>query len=313
MAGMVEPSPQAALPVQPGADPGCGPVLVLGGSGLVGAHLVRALAAAGVEVHATTRAQAPPPDLAALARWHCGPGFALEHGDGPWPDLPMLASAGPLAPLPAWLQRIAPPRLRRLVALGSTSEAGKRDSPDPAERALAVRLLQAQAGLAAACERRGIAWTLLRPTLIWGDGRDRNLSRLAAIARCWRWLPLPTGARGGRQPIHARQVAAALAAGLACREAAGRVLDLPGAETLPYREMARRVAAAVAPPGRVVALPGLVWTARAAAVLGLARRDLAAALARCRDDLVFDRAPARELLGLADEPFRPAAEDFPHA
>ncbi|MBX3726518.1 MAG: NAD-dependent epimerase/dehydratase family protein [Xanthomonadales bacterium] len=306
---MDEPSPQPALAVQPAR----GPVLVLGGSGLVGAHLVRQLAAAGVPVHATTRASAPPPALANLAHWHCGPAFSLETGEGPWPDLPMLASAGPLAALPGWLRRVAPSNLQRLVALGSTSEAGKRDSPDPAERALAARLHAAQEDLATTCDPRHIAWTVLRPTLIWGDGRDRNLSRLAALARRLPCLPVPTGARGGRQPIHARQVATAVAAAMATDHAAGRALDLPGAETMPYHEMARRVAAAVAPPGRVCALPGLVWTARVAAAFGLAGRDLAAVLARCRQDLVFDRAPARALLGLRDEPFRPTAEDFPGA
>lgn len=304
---MDEPSPQAAPPVQP-ID---GPVLVLGATGLVGNHLLRRLAGAGVTVHATTRSAAPPPALAALAHWHCGPAFALEDGTGPWPDLPVLASAGPLAPLSDWLERTPRSRLRRLVALGSTSEAGKRGSLDPAERALAERLHQAQDRLATLCGQRGIAWTVLRPTLIWGDGRDRNLSRLAALARRWRCLPLPTRALGGRQPIHAREVAAALVAALSSRDVHDCALDLPGGETLAYREMARRVAAAVAPPGRVVELPGLAPAARAAAALGLVPAALAAALARTREPLVFDRGPARRLLGLDDLPFRPTPADFP--
>lgn len=304
---MDEPSPHSTPAVQPVERA----VLVLGGSGLVGSRLVRQLAAAGLEVHATTRAPAPPPALAALARWHCGAGFALDKGEGPWPDLPLLASAGPLAPLPAWLRRVAPARLRRLVALGSTSATGKRDSADPGERALAERLAQAEAELAEACTAAGVAWTLLRPTLIWGDGRDRNLSRLAGIARRWRFVPLPTGARGGRQPIHAREVAAAMRAALERPALAGRALDLPGAEVVDYATMARRVAAAVAPPGRLLPLPGLLAAARLAARLGLAPASLAAVVARCRIDLVFDRAPARALLGLVDEPFAPAAADFP--
>lgn len=287
------------------------PVLVLGGTGLVGSHLVRRLVAAGVPVHATTRAPTPPPALASLAEWHCGPAYALEHGKGPWPDLPVLASAGPLVALPGWLRRTAPAQLRRVVALGSTSETGKRGSLDPGEQALAARLLGAQEDLVAACTERSIAWTVLRPTLIWGDGRDRNLSRLAALARRWRWLPLPTRALGGRQPIHAREVASAMASALHCLAVYGCTLDLPGSETLPYREMARRVVGAVLPVSLVLPIPGLIYIARLAASLGICSISLAAALSRTRSDLVFDRELVRAALSLTDEPFAPTALDFP--
>jgi nucleoside-diphosphate-sugar epimerase len=308
---MGEPSPQAAAVVQPAAPPGA--LLVLGGTGLVGAHLLAQLAAGGQLAHATTRAAAPPPALRDLARWSCGPAFDLDAGAGPWPAATTVLSAGPLAALADWLQRRRPAGLVRLVALGSTSAATKQASVDPAERALAATLQDAEARLAAYGRAAGVAWTVLRPTLIWGDGRDRNLSRLAALARRRGLLLLPGHATGLRQPIRAAEVAAALRAALAHPDSAGRVLDLPGGETLPYDEMCRRLVAALAPPARVWRLRGLPLAAavRLAARRGWMAPATAAALLRMGEDLVFDPAPAARLLGLPMAPFRPRPGDFP--
>jgi nucleoside-diphosphate-sugar epimerase len=307
---MGEPSPQPGASVQPPAPPDT--VLVLGASGLVGAHVLTLLAAAGIPAWATSRSP-PPPALAALAQWHCGSGFALERGDGPWPVAHTVLSAGPLAALADWLQRQRPAGLQRLVALGSTSALAKQASGDPAERALAATLLDAEARLAAYCDRAGVAWTVLRPTLIWGDGRDRNLSRLAALARRRGILLLPGNAIGLRQPIHAADVAAAMLAALDRPLSVGRVLDLPGGETLRYDQMCRRLAAAVAPPGRVWRLRGLPLAAlvRCAARIGLVAPATAAAVVRMGQDLVFDPAPAARALGVRPPGFRPVQADFP--
>ena len=62
---------------------------------------------------------------------------------------------------------------------------------------------------------RGIACTVFRPTLIYGAGTDRSLAPIARFARRWRVLPVPLGANGLRQPVHARDLAAACVAVLA--------------------------------------------------------------------------------------------------
>lgn len=308
---MVEPSPQAAAVVQPPAP--SGDLLVLGGTGLVGSHLLAQLAGAPRRVHATTRAAAPPPALARLAQWHCGPGLALERGSGPWPAATTLLSAGPLAALADWLPRHGPAGLNRVVALGSTSIVAKQASADPAERALAATLARAEAALAAHCDGAGIAWTVLRPTLIWGDGRDRNLSRLAALARRRGLLLLPGHATGLRQPIRAGEVAAAMLAALGRTASCGRALDLPGGETLAYDAMCRRLVAVAAPRARVVRLRGLPLASvvRLAARVGLLAPSTAAALARMGQNLVFDPAPALQVLGWQPTGFSPQPGDFP--
>lgn len=286
--------------------------LLFGGTGLVGAALLRQAARGTLRVEAITRAAQPPAELAGLARWHCGEDFDLQDGRGPWPAARLVLSAGPLDGFAQWLSRAPLDGIERVVALGSTSVHTKQASPDAEERALAARLRHAESVLAERCERAGIAWTVLRPTLIWGDGRDRNVSRLARLAKRYRGLALPAFARGLRQPIHAGDVAAAMLAAVGRSESAGRCLDLPGGEVLTYLDMARRIVAAMAPRGRVVLLPGALvrTTVRLAARLGLLEPAARAVVERMAEDLVFDTVPARVALGIEPDGFRPTAADF---
>ena len=57
-----------------------------------------------------------------------------------WPAVDTAICLGPLDAFAAWLQRQPATGLRRVIALSSMSAESKRESPDPAERALAVLL-----------------------------------------------------------------------------------------------------------------------------------------------------------------------------
>ena len=98
-------------------------------------------------------------------------------------------------------------------------------------------LRDSEARLHAAASARGVAASVLRPTLVYGAGRDRTVSRLAAIARRLGWLPVPRGATGLRQPVHVDDLAAAAVAACDAPAASGMDYDLPGGETLAWREM----------------------------------------------------------------------------
>jgi nucleoside-diphosphate-sugar epimerase len=280
--------------------------LVFGLSGQVGAAFAQALGATDPPcVAPSRRTRAPQPGV----RWvEAG----LADFVAPAAGLVAIASLGPLDAFADWLER-SPVAPARVVALGSTSVHGKRDSPDPAERALALALRTAERRLAAIAAERGVALTVLRPTLIYGNGRDHSLSRLVALARRWRWLPLPAGARGLRQPVHVEDVATAV---LAClREPRPRpgFFDLPGGETLPFGEMVDRALAAGAPGARRLSLPMPLFRL-GLGVLGWLGRAPGAGrgfLARVGQDLVYDGGPARAALGHAPRGFRPGATAFP--
>lgn len=281
--------------------------LVFGGSGQIGRALLPRLLDAGWRVRAVSRQPS-----AALPRL---PGLTWQAGDlAHLPALPVeaqaIVSAGPLDLFAQWLPRV--PAGVRVVAFGSTSVHAKRASPDPHERALAARLQAAEHRLAARAADEGRAITLLRPTLIYGRGGDRSLSAIAALARRFGHVVLPTAAQGLRQPVHADDLADAALAALARALPGWHAFDLPGGEALPYREMVQRVLATLQPPPRLHALPLPLFLAalRAAQALGIARALGPAAVRRMREDLVFDPQPARAALGYAPRPFAPQPGQF---
>lgn len=276
--------------------------LVFGGTGQIGAPLLPLLHDAGWQVVAVSRE--PRPDQPGV-RWLTG-GF--DHCD----DLPVhvdaIFSLGPLDRFAAWYAR-GDVQTPRVIAFGSTSVDTKIASADAYERDLVHRLQSGEASVLATARERGAAATLLRPTLVYGAGRDQTLTRIAAIAGKLGFFVLPGGATGRRQPVHVEDLASAALAVVDAQATAGRAYALPGGETLPYRDMVARTLAAMAPPARLIEVPsavfrGALWLARLAGRMG-GLSD--AAIDRMRQDLVFDAAPARTDFGYAPRPFTPDA------
>lgn len=273
-------------------------VLVLGASGQVGGALLALLKQTGVELLAVSRQ--PRPAEAGVTWLH-----------GSLEDMPALPagvdtwiSVGPLDAFAAWVGQSGQQRPLRVVALSSTGRNDKAASPDAEELDLARRLRDAEDSLFAGEPARVV--TVLRPTLLYGSGRDRSLTRLVSIARRARLLPLPATATGLRQPVHVDDVARAIVDCLEAPASFGRTFDLPGGEALPFIEMIRRTLERHAPDARVWLLPGWLFAAMAgfARVLGLslAGRGVLARLAR---DQIADAKPAAQAFGYAPRRFTP--------
>lgn len=279
--------------------------LVFGASGQIGAPLLDRLRDGGWNIVAMSRNAHGD-----------APGLAWKRGDfANMPGLPervdVVFSCGPLDAFARWYaeSRIAAPRI---VAFGSTSAMTKHDSEDEHERDLVRRLLGAEAELFAASEQRDAAATMLRPTLVYGRGRDATLSRIAALARRHGRFLLPRRANGLRQPVHVGDLADAAFAASQSAAAQGRAYDLPGGETLPYRDMVKRVLDCLEPPAGLAELPMPLFRValRVARSRGIARDLTDAAVQRMREDLVFDAEPARRDFGYAPRAFAPTADMF---
>ncbi len=135
----------------------------------------------------------------------------------------------------------------------------------------------------------------VRPTMIYGSPRDRNVHRVILFARRWRILPLPDGGGARIQPIHYADLAAATAS-LLETDATG-VVDAGGPEAITLAAAARAIVDALAMPVLLVPVP-------VAAALPLARlmdRALgsrwAERLERTRDERVVDNARVLALTG----------------
>ena len=280
-------------------------VLVFGGSGQLGQALIARLTAAGWSVAAVSRR---PQSGDGPVRWLEG---ALEQPPVLPAGLGVIFSCGPLDLFSQWYAG-SKTDCRRIVAFGSTSMHVKRTAEDPGERDLAARLQEAEQRLFQTAAARAAAATVLRPTLIYGAGRDHNLTRIATLASRTRFFPLPRGATGLRQPVHVDDLAAGALSAAESAPTHGRGYDLPGGETLTYRQMVARTLAALSPAPSLIELPAPLFrlaqtTARAA---GYLQGMPAGAIARMREDLVFDPAPAARDFGYAPREFRPTADMF---
>jgi len=268
-------------------------ILVFGASGAIGRFVLPLLA---------TDHRVLPVSRQARPGWICAD---LNDPAATWPDAEIALSLGPLDAFASWLERRPMGGLRRIVAMSSMSAQTKRDSPDPAERALAQRLRDAESRLREAACARDIAWTIFRPTLIYGAGIDKTLAPLARFARRWRVLPVPFGASGLRQPVHAADLAAACRAVISQPATFGKDYELGGGERLRFDAMVRRVREAI--PGFVLPLP---IPLTALHLLARPARIAPGALARLRIDLIAVNADAIREFDYSPRPFR-AGEILP--
>lgn len=283
---------------------------LLGASSLVGECVMPLLIHAGGHTFAFSR---KPPDWKREGgvTWLQLPGPFLGHSK----DLRIKTwlCVAPIWILPQYFPMIEAYGASRVVALSSTSLFVKDDSSDPGEQDIARHLAEGEHALRAWAENRGVEWVILRPTLIYGLGRDKNIVEIARFVRRCGCFPLMGRAMGLRQPIHVNDVAGACIAALNAPMAARRAYNISGGEALPYREMVCRVFAALGKRPRLVRVP--LWIFRVGvAVLHLLpryRHWTVEMVERMNRDLVFDHADAARDLCFSPRPFQLLPEDLP--
>ncbi len=275
-------------------------MVVIGATSLVGRYLLPRLAATGRVVDAISRREPDIPTTPSV-QWH-----RLDVVRGPG-GMPAAATAVHLAPLwlaPPLIAPLAASGLRRLIAFGSMSRLTKERSPDTRERAVALRLAEAEDAVRAACARHAIACTVFRPTLIYGGGRDRSLSAMARWARRLRFLPIAGDGRGLRQPVHADDLAAACVLALDTPATEGRTYDVGGGTVLTYRALAETVCRAAGGRRVIGVPPALLRGAFRLAALFPGYREVTGAMVdRMESDLIVDHAAAVRDFGYAPRAF----------
>jgi uncharacterized protein YbjT (DUF2867 family) len=305
---------------------------VLGGTSFVGQSVLARLQASSLEassleacsrdasdattstsvfspVFAFSRRAAPPPltTAAAFLRWQ-----RLPVSPGTWQaSIPHWIAVCPLWAVPEHFPMLEAAGARRLVALSSTSRFTKCDSAAASERAIAARLAAAEGEVLDWARTRGIAATILRPTMIYDGIHDQNVARIARFIRRFGCYPVAGAAVGLRQPVHADDVAAACQSALQC-DGLSETYEISGGETLTYRDMVGRIFASLKRPPRLVTLPlPLVRAAGRLVRLLPGLESLPTMAARMNEDLVFDHGAAARDFGFDPRafslPFRPAS------
>jgi hypothetical protein len=262
-------------------------VLVTGGASQVGRCVLARISERGQPAIALQHRQ-PVPSLEHVA---------VAHGDLSGDQLPRLDAVqmvhiSAIWMLPENLPWLAHCGLRRLVCFSSTSILSKAESSSPYERAFAVQLGDSENQVLAACEKLGIDCVILRPTMIYGLGIDRNISRAARFIERFGFYPVAMRADGLRQPVHADDLAAACLSVLDSVAPLHGVYEVGGGETLPYDEMIGRVFDVLGRPRRFLRIPMLAFCAAALGWVSRRPEITGAMVSRMGEDLIADNTKA---------------------
>lgn len=218
----------------------------------------------------------------------------------------------PITRLPEHFGLLESYGVSRIVVLSSTSRYTKCHSRDVDDQLLAAHLAQAEERLQTWAESRGIEWIVLRPTLIYGLGQDKNISEIARFIRRFGFFSLFGKALGLRQPVHVQDVANACLLALQTSSLRNRAYNISGAEILTYRDMVLRIFSALKKPPRLLSIPFWMFVV----AVGIARcvpryrKWNSSMVERMNRDMVFDHSEAERDFGFKPRGFELKVEDM---
>ena len=274
-------------------------LMVTGGSGFLGGFVLREAAERGHQVVALARSEAAAGAVAAL-------GARPVSGD--LNDARSLADAFTAAGCDALVNLASLGFGHAPAIIGAAGLAGLERAVFVSTTAVTTTLPANSKRVRLAAEEsiRGSAlgWTILRPTMIYGDPGDRNLSRLLPLLRRAPVLPVP-GGRHLQQPVHAADVADAVVAAAERPEAAWRTYDVAGPEPLTFAALLRTAARAVASRTRFVPVPvsPIIAAARGYELLSRNPRIRTEQVRRLAEDKAFSIDDAVRDLGYTPRSF----------
>ena len=213
-------------------------ILVTGANSMVGDFLLPILLGRGHEVVAVSRRARAS---CSGERW-----LQLDLQQPRWAaEVGRVDSWINLAPLPLIVESIpcafSVLQPGRVIVFSSTSRFTKRYAHGKQDREFAASLARGEQQIIRYGAQSGVGWNILRPTMIYCLGKDRNITQIHRFVRRFRFFPLVGDGQASRQPVHAEDLAEACAALIRHRECVNRAYNLSGGEVLSYREMVRRL------------------------------------------------------------------------
>jgi len=273
--------------------------IVFGASGMVGSCIAARLAREGGTVVGVSRFARKSASIS----WISADCTRLEPANLPQADV--VYSAIHASIFVKAMAAVLRSRPARIVVISSTSVFSKVDSSNGAERAEIAELIYAEREIIACCATAGVEWTILRPTLIYREGRDKNITEIAKLIRRIGFMPLYGAASGLRQPVHAEDLAIGAIAAAKSPNAANMAYSTTGLETITYREMAGRVFDGLARKRRLVPFPPVAWKAAFGLVKPIYPWVTPAMGERMLKDLAFDSSAAVTDFGWKARNFAP--------
>lgn len=170
---------------------------------------------------------------------------------------------------------------------------------------LSVRTKPVRTAAETAVRDSKLQWTIVRPTMIYGTARDRNVCQLLRSLKRWRLVPLPGGGHAMQQPIHVDDVADALVRCLLSDTTIYRVYNISGLLPLTFRDMVIEAARAVGVHPLLLPIPvtPLATMVTLLERTGLPTRIRAEQLRRINEDKAFSHDAASKDFGFSPRSF----------
>jgi len=152
----------------------------------------------------------------------------------------------------------------------------------------------------------GLRWTILRPTMIYGSDRDRNICRLIGFLEYSPVLPVFGPGTAFMQPIFVDDLALAIVSALNAAASERQCYNLAGAAPLNYNELARSVAGLMKRRVRLWHLPAapVMYLLRILEGLKLSFPLKAEQVARLQEDKAFSWDEAARDFGFSPRTFK---------
>ena len=272
-------------------------VLLTGATGLLGGELLKLLLAEGHEARCLLRAGSPNASRLDAERAEIFRGDAANEED----LLRALQGTDALLHVAGieYAQPVVEAARRagvgRVVVVGSTSVHSSYEfRAGPKLRMERV------------VRRSGLDWTIVRPSMIYGSERDKNVQRLLRFLDRSPVFPMFGPGTNLWQPVYHEDCARGVYEALVRLSAVGRSYDLSGGESLTYLDLVKTAAGALGKKPRIVRVPlePVRLLLGAAEKLRLPLPVGSEQVLRLREDKVYPYEEARRELGYAPRPFR---------
>ena len=268
-------------------------ILLTGANGVVGYALQQRLTS---EHYLTVSRKAGQGDIA----WDMN----SQASDFQLPALKKLVHCAPIWLLPAHLPALYRAGISQFIVFSSTSIISKQDSANPEEQELVDRLSSAEKAIEEFCKQHDLSLTILRPSMIYGYGRDQNINHIASFIDKYGFAVVAGKANGLRQPVHAGDLAE-LCMNLISQPQQGQgTYTVAGQDVITYRAMVKSIFIKLNKRPIIISIP--LWSLRLVLTIAsrLGRFKYTADMAdRMQQDLVYNNQAAIEGLAYKPSPF----------
>lgn len=135
----------------------------------------------------------------------------------------------------------------------------------------------------------GLDWTIIRPTMIYGNARDHNIHQLVRFVNRWPVVPLVGDGRALLQPIYAQDLAMVIARATLAEKAIRRAYNLAGKNSLKHVDLLKCIAATLGKKRFFVNVPySLALLAGYVAEMTGSRLVNVERIQRLREDKIYD-------------------------